>query len=141
MAARQDSRPSFETPRKSAAPQDEVFETPRKSAAPQDEAFETPRKSARLLRMRSELGAGAARNHITPLTASSPTRRRELTEVAIDGRQAGGTSPMTSPSLYTAEIAEHILRELRAGRSLQDICLEDVMPHRDTVASWIRQDR
>jgi hypothetical protein len=48
---------------------------------------------------------------------------------------------MTSPSLYTAEIAEHILRELRAGRSLQDICLEDVMPHRDTVASWIRQDR
>jgi hypothetical protein len=48
---------------------------------------------------------------------------------------------MTSPSLYTAEIAEHILRELRAGRSLQDICLEHAMPHRDTVASWIRQDR
>jgi hypothetical protein len=48
---------------------------------------------------------------------------------------------MTSPSLYTAEIAEHILRELSAGRSLQDICLEDAMPHRDTVASWIRQDR
>ena len=48
---------------------------------------------------------------------------------------------MTSPSLYTAEIAEQILRQLRAGRSLQDICLEDAMPHRDTVASWIRQDR
>jgi uncharacterized protein (UPF0147 family) len=43
--------------------------------------------------------------------------------------------------LYTAEIAEHILRELRAGRSLQDICLEDAMPHRDTVTTWIRQDR
>jgi hypothetical protein len=50
---RMDSQPSFETPRKSAAPQDEVCETPRKSAAPHaitakplrgDEAFETPRK-------------------------------------------------------------------------------------------------
>jgi Bacteriophage Sf6, terminase small subunit-like len=48
---------------------------------------------------------------------------------------------MTSSSLYTAEIAEHILRELRAGRSLQDICLEHAMPYRDTVTSWIRQDR
>jgi hypothetical protein len=47
----------------------------------------------------------------------------------------------TRASLYTAEIAEHILRELRAGRSLQDICLEDAMPHRDTVTNWIRQDR
>jgi hypothetical protein len=47
----------------------------------------------------------------------------------------------TRAALYTAEIAEHILRELRAGRSLRDICLEDPMPHRDTVTSWIRQDR
>jgi hypothetical protein len=44
-------------------------------------------------------------------------------------------------SVYTAEIAEHILRELRAGRSLQDICLGDAMPHRDRVTTWIRQDR
>jgi hypothetical protein len=44
-------------------------------------------------------------------------------------------------SVYTAEIADHILRELRAGRSLRDICLEDAMPHRDTVTDWIRQDR
>jgi hypothetical protein len=48
---------------------------------------------------------------------------------------------MTSPSLYTAEIAEHILRELRAGRPLQAIRREDAMPHRDTVTDWIRQDR
>jgi hypothetical protein len=47
----------------------------------------------------------------------------------------------TPASLYTAEIADHILRELRAGRSLQDICLADAMPHRDTVAQWVRQDR
>jgi hypothetical protein len=44
-------------------------------------------------------------------------------------------------SVYAAEIADHILRELRAGRSLRDICLEDAMPHRDTVTDWIRQDR
>src|SRR3982074_646578 len=44
-------------------------------------------------------------------------------------------------TLYTAEIADHILNELRAGRSLQDICLEDGMPHRDTVNQWIKQDR
>ena len=44
-------------------------------------------------------------------------------------------------SVYTAEIADHILRELRASRSLRDICLEDAMPHRDTVTDWIRQDR
>jgi uncharacterized protein (UPF0147 family) len=44
-------------------------------------------------------------------------------------------------TLYTAEIADRILGELRAGRSLQDICQEDGMPHRDTVNQWIRQDR
>jgi hypothetical protein len=70
-------RPSFETPRKRAAPQDEgmdgalmvrsaaqrrvsnhgssrpSFETPRKRAAPQDEGFET-RSDGALLRMRGE---------------------------------------------------------------------------------------
>jgi uncharacterized protein (UPF0147 family) len=44
-------------------------------------------------------------------------------------------------TLYSAEIADRILGELRTGRSLQDICLEDGMPHRDTVNQWIRQDR
>jgi uncharacterized protein (UPF0147 family) len=44
-------------------------------------------------------------------------------------------------TLYTAEIADHILRELRVGRSLQDICREDGMPNRDTVNQWIKQDR
>lgn len=48
---------------------------------------------------------------------------------------------MTHPSLYTNEIAEHILRELRLGRSLQEICSDDGMPHRDTVSGWVRHDR
>jgi hypothetical protein len=44
-------------------------------------------------------------------------------------------------SLYTAEIADHILRELRAGRSLHEICRDGSMPHRETVANWVTQDR
>jgi terminase small subunit-like protein len=47
----------------------------------------------------------------------------------------------TRASLYTAEIADRILRELRIGRSLHGICCDDGMPHRDTVTKWIRQDR
>lgn len=47
----------------------------------------------------------------------------------------------TRPSLYTAEIADRILGELSKGRSLQEICRGDDMPHRDTVTRWIRQDR
>jgi hypothetical protein len=46
----------------------------------------------------------------------------------------------TRSSLYTAEIADHILGELRAGRSLQDICRDDGMPHRDTISRWVGQD-
>jgi hypothetical protein len=49
---------------------------------------------------------------------------------------------MNSPSpLYTAEIADRILAELRIGRSLHDICSDDGMPHRDTVTNWARHDR
>jgi hypothetical protein len=47
----------------------------------------------------------------------------------------------TRASLYTAEIADRILRELRGGRSLHGICSDDGMPHRETVTKWIRQDR
>jgi hypothetical protein len=43
--------------------------------------------------------------------------------------------------LYTAEIADRILGELRIGRSLQGICCDDGMPHRETVTKWISQDR
>jgi hypothetical protein len=44
-------------------------------------------------------------------------------------------------SLYTAEIADHILRELRAGRSLCEVCRDDGMPNRDTITNWVKQDR
>jgi hypothetical protein len=47
----------------------------------------------------------------------------------------------TRASLYTAEIADRILRELRNGRSLHGICCDDGMPHRETVTKWIGQDR
>jgi hypothetical protein len=43
-------------------------------------------------------------------------------------------------SIYTAEIADHILRELRSGRSLSEVCRDDGMPHHHTVISWVKQD-
>jgi hypothetical protein len=48
---------------------------------------------------------------------------------------------MTSRTLYTAEIADRILGEVRAGRSVRDICGDGGMPCRDTVFEWIRADR
>jgi hypothetical protein len=48
---------------------------------------------------------------------------------------------MTSRILHTPEIADRILSELRAGRSVHDICRDDGMPCRDTVLEWVRQDR
>jgi terminase small subunit-like protein len=48
---------------------------------------------------------------------------------------------MTSRTLHTAEIADRILSELRAGRSVHDICRDNGMPCRDTVLEWVRQDR
>jgi hypothetical protein len=44
-------------------------------------------------------------------------------------------------SLYTAEIADRILGELRSGRSLCAVCRDDSMPHHDTVTKWVKQDR
>ena len=44
-------------------------------------------------------------------------------------------------SLYTAEIADHILRELRRGRSLCEVCRDAGMPHHDTITKWVKQDR
>src|SRR4051812_17208501 len=44
-------------------------------------------------------------------------------------------------TLYSAAIADRILGELGAGRSLHDICRDDGMPHQDTVLNWVRHDR
>jgi hypothetical protein len=48
---------------------------------------------------------------------------------------------MTSRTLHTTQIADRILGELRAGRSVREICRDDGMPCRDTVLEWVRQDR
>jgi hypothetical protein len=48
---------------------------------------------------------------------------------------------MRSRTLYTADIADRILSELRAGRSLHDICGDDGMPCCGTVLAWVRRDR
>jgi terminase small subunit-like protein len=46
-----------------------------------------------------------------------------------------------SPTLYTAELAERILRELLTGRSLCDVCKDDGMPSDCTVRTWAKEDR
>jgi hypothetical protein len=52
--------------------------------------------------------------------------------------QTGGKE---SPTLYTAELAERILRELLTGRSLRDVCQDDGMPSERTVRTWATEDR
>ena len=46
-----------------------------------------------------------------------------------------------SPTRYTAELAERILRELRTGRSLRNVCKDDGIPSEGTVRTWATDDR
>jgi terminase small subunit-like protein len=52
--------------------------------------------------------------------------------------QTGGRE---SPTLYTAQLAERILRELLTGRSLRDVCQDDGIPSERTVRTWATEDR
>jgi hypothetical protein len=45
------------------------------------------------------------------------------------------------PPVYAADIAEHILQQLSAGRTLADICGDPGMPVPGTVWQWIVADR
>src|SRR4051794_16146657 len=45
------------------------------------------------------------------------------------------------PIHYTPELADRFLGELRAGRTVEEICRDSGMPCRDTVFEWIRVDR
>lgn len=51
----------------------------------------------------------------------------------IGGKRAGAGRPTT----YTLEKAERICLELRKGRSLISICLDEGMPERHTVVDWL----
>jgi hypothetical protein len=83
----------------------------------------------------------------TPLTRhpSSLTRlaRRRRRRARRDHHRPPPEScPMTPrPSLYTPELADRILAELRAGRPVNGICNDAGMPCRDTVFEWVREDR
>lgn len=41
------------------------------------------------------------------------------------------------PTKYTLKTADEICRRLMGGESLRTICLDEDMPHRDTVFNWI----
>jgi transposase-like protein len=43
--------------------------------------------------------------------------------------------------VYTAEIAQRILRELTRGRSLRAVCRDQGMPPHSTVRQWVSDDR
>jgi hypothetical protein len=53
----------------------------------------------------------------------------------IGGAKGGG------PTVYSAEIAEWILVELRDGRTLSDVCRDPDMPVPSTVRNWADEDR
>ena len=42
---------------------------------------------------------------------------------------------------YTAELADHILREVERGRSLHDVCRDDGLPAYRTVLGWTARPR
>jgi hypothetical protein len=44
------------------------------------------------------------------------------------------------PSIYTAELAERILDEIRAGRTLAELCRDAAMPAECTVRKWAQDD-
>jgi hypothetical protein len=50
-------------------------------------------------------------------------------------------SPARGPTLYTGEIADRILDQLAAGRTLIDVCDADGMPTPGTVRNWVTDDR
>jgi Bacteriophage Sf6, terminase small subunit-like len=55
--------------------------------------------------------------------------------------RAVGQALMARFTLYTPEIAEHLLAELCRGRTLTDICSDPGMPSIRTVQQWTVQDR
>jgi hypothetical protein len=52
-----------------------------------------------------------------------------------------GHAKIGRTTLYTPELAERILAELREGRALRDVCRDDGMPTSGTVLHWEASDR
>ncbi len=44
------------------------------------------------------------------------------------------------PPCYSAELAEQVLDELGAGRTLGEVCADDTMPCEVTVRKWVQED-
>jgi len=67
-------------------------------------------------------------------TRTDSTARRksaELTEEETEEKKIG------RPTIYSEEIATRICLELAEGKSLRSICINDDMPHRQTVHFWL----
>ena len=68
---------------------------------------------------------------------SVATEREDDPQPAAESAAAATKGP---PSLYTAELAERILREVEGGRSLHDVCRDDGIPGYSTVHTWVSRD-
>ena len=64
-------------------------------------------------------------------TPDSPAVRRGKSAITTPPR------PAHRPSGYTEELANEICERIMKGRPLSKVCLDNDMPHRDTVHSWL----
>jgi hypothetical protein len=66
-----------------------------------------------------------------------------VNESRHDHRPTIGTASTTRvyPTLYTAELAGRILREVAGGRSLHDLCRDQGIPAYSTIQGWVKRDR
>ncbi len=72
-------------------------------------------------------GPGAAAS----LTRSLPQQPSEATAIALADQ----------PTVYAVELADSICKQLSEGRTLRDICSDPSMPDRQTIRTWLVQDR
>ena len=56
-------------------------------------------------------------------------------------REVGRPRRGGHPTVYTAGIADRLLKELADGRTLTDICDDEGMPSHGTVRNWVLEDR
>ncbi len=70
-------------------------------------------------------------------SAESPSQRQS--EVAITTSAAIALADQ--PTVYAADLADRICRQLSEGRTLRDICSNPSMPDRQTIRTWLVEDR
>jgi hypothetical protein len=74
-----------------------------------------------------------------PKTATKSKKKPAGPDIALNGGAVAAAPPAKKigrPSTFTQEMADRICAELRTGRTLRSICLEEWAPSRDGVLGW-----